>query len=151
MPITRALVPVDGSKVALKSCRLAGQLAAKQGWDIILFHVLERPPMPSFAFPDNVQDKEMRELEQDGRRVLAEAEEVFAGTDVKVTGKLIDGSVPEMILQEIEEGCCGIVIIGSTGIGRGRLGALFLGSVAEQVVRRSKVPVLLVREDTLVD
>lgn len=151
MAINRALVPVDGSEVSLKAARFAAQLAVKQGWEVILLHVVERQPMPGFAFPDGIMESALENLRNEGRNVLAQAKQVFIETGVKVDTKLVEGSAPEMIIAETEEGCCGIVVLGSTGMGRGRLSSVLFGSVAEQVVRAVRVPVVLVKWDTIVD
>lgn len=151
MAINRALVPVDGSEVSFKAARFAALLAAKQGWEVVVLHVVERQPMPSFAFPDGIMESALENLRNQGRHVLAQAEQVFIEAGVKVDTKLVEGSAPEMIITETNEGCCGIVVLGSTGMGRGRLSSVLFGSVAEQVIRAVKVPVVLVKWDTIVD
>lgn len=151
MPINRALIPVDGSEVSLKAARFAAQLAVKLGWEVMLLHVVERQPMPSFAFPDGIMEGALENLRDEGRHVLAQAEQVFIEAGVKVETKLVEGSAPEMIIAETEAGRCGVVVIGSTGMGRGRLSSVLFGSVAEQVIRSVKVPVVLVKWDTVVD
>lgn len=147
MPIDKALVPVDGSEVSMEAVRLAAELAPKQGWDVLLLHAVEQPPMPGYAFPKDVKEEALRVLSEEARSVLADAEKALAQIGVKTETKLVHGSASDAIVQQIEESCCGIVIMGSVGIGRGRLGALLLGSVAEQVVHRVRIPVLLVREN----
>lgn len=148
MPVRKALVPVDGSEVSIKAARVAAEFAAKHGWEIVLLHVLEPPPMPGFAFPDDVKRKALLDIEEEGRRILEQADEVFKPAGVNVDGKLVEGPVAETIAAEIEAAGCGIVVLGSTGMGRGKLGSILLGSVAEQVIRKVKVPVLLVKADT---
>ncbi|MCL6627979.1 MAG: universal stress protein [Armatimonadetes bacterium] len=151
MPINRALVPVDGSEVSLKAARFAAQLAVKQGWEVVLLHVLEKQPMPSFAFPDGIVESALEDLRNQGKHILAQAKQVFSEAGLKVETRLVEGSAPEMIIAETEEGCCGIVVLGSTGIGRGRLSSVLFGSVAERVIRAVRVPVVLVKWDTVVD
>jgi nucleotide-binding universal stress UspA family protein len=149
--ISKALVPVDGSEVSIKAAKFAAQLAVKQGWEVLLLHVLERQPMPSFAFPDGAMREALKALEDQGRQILAQAAEVFRDSQVKFTTKLVEGSAPEMIIEEVENGCCGIIVLGSTGIGRGRLETILFGSVADKVIRTVKVPVVLIKHDTIVE
>ncbi|MBP6963483.1 MAG: universal stress protein [Armatimonadetes bacterium] len=146
MPIDKALVPVDGSEVSMEAVRLAAELAPKQGWDVVLLHAIEQPPMPGYAFPKDVREEALRVLAEEAGAVLADAEKPLAEAGVKTETKLVHGSPSDAVVQQIDESCCGIVIMGSIGIGRGKLGALLLGSVAEQVVHRVRIPVLLVRE-----
>lgn len=148
MTIDKAIVPVDGSEVALKAARLASHFAVKHGWEIILLHVVERPPMPSHAFPDNVVEQTLHQLHEYGERLLSDAQQVFRDAGMDAETRLVEGSAPEMILEEIASESCGIVVLGSTGLGRGKLQSLLFGSVAEQVIRKARVPILLVKEDT---
>lgn len=146
MPIQRALVPVDGSEVSLEAVRLAAELAPKQGWEVLLLHALEQPPMPGFAFPEDVKEEALRVLSEEGQSILADAEKVLASAEVKIETKIVHGFASDVIVQQVVEAGCGIVIIGSIGVGRGALGHLLIGSVAESVIRGVRVPVLLVRE-----
>lgn len=148
MPIQKALVPVDGSEVSLKAVELAARFAAKHGWEVVLLYVLERPPMPRFAFPDGVKEETLQDMRDDAMEVLSNAQQIFLSKGITATLRLVEGSAAEMILQEVEEGCCQIIVLGSTGLGRGKLGSLLLGSVAEQIIRRVRIPILLVKEDT---
>ena len=149
MPIRKALVPVDGSEVSLKAAALAAQFAAKHEWDILLFHVLEHVPMPDFAFPDGVKEKTLRDLREQSRQVLAQAKEVFDTAGVGAKTKLVEGLAAQAIIAEAER--CDIVVLGSTGMGHGSLGSLLLGSVAEDVIRKVKAAILLVKEESTID
>lgn len=151
MPVRRALVPVDGSEVSLKAARLASRFAARHHWEVILLHVVERPPTPSFAFPDGSKEQAVENLREYGHRILSQARTTFNDTGAAVETKLVEGSPAEMIVAEVETGHCGIIVLGSTGLGRGKLGSLLFGSVAEQVIRKVRVPILLVKEDTDID
>ncbi len=148
MPIERVLIPIDGSEASNKAVRLSGELAPRQGWKVILLHVLERPPVPDFTFPPDVVAQAMNQLRSYGHQILREAEDVLraAGVD-EISRELIEGSAPETIIQRIEEDCCGMVVLGSTGLGRGKLSSLVFGSVAEQVIRRARIPALVVKAD----
>lgn len=146
MPIQRALVPVDGSEVSLEAVRLAAELAPKQGWEVLLLHALEQPPMPGFAFPDDVKEEAQRVLCEEAKSILADAEKVLAPAGVKIESKVVHGFPSDVIVEQVVDSGCGIVIIGSIGVGRGALGHLLIGSVAENVIRGVRVPVLLVRE-----
>lgn len=55
---------------------------------------------------------------------------------------LLEGAVADCLLQFLQEKKCDLVVVGTHG--RGGLGKVFLGSVAENVFRHSPVPVLTV-------
>jgi nucleotide-binding universal stress UspA family protein len=79
-----------------------------------------------------------------------EAEKVFSpvtqfllrhGIDAKTVAKV--GHAGETISETADSGAFDLIVMGSHG--HGTLGNLVMGSVATQVLARSKVPVLLVR------
>ena len=87
-------------------------------------------------------------LDQVVREETGRAEEYLNGVRKRlvadgfdVTGEVRRGAVDQAILADPEAGD----VIVMTTHGRGGVARWFLGSVAEDVVRRSTVPVLLVR------
>jgi nucleotide-binding universal stress UspA family protein len=61
--------------------------------------------------------------------------------DVGVTTLLLDGHPGKRIVERVRDGGYDLVVMGSHG--RSRLGAALLGSVSQQVVHHSPVPVLV--------
>ncbi len=147
MTIQKVLVPIDGSEESVKAVRLAAEIAPRQGWSVVVLHVLERPPVPDFTFPPDVATQAMNELRCYGHRILDEAVALLREANVEVTSELVEGSAPETIIERIDREPCGMVILGSTGLGRGKLSSLIFGSVAEQVIRGVHVPALIVKAD----
>ncbi len=147
MTIQKVLVPIDGSEESMKAVSLAAELAPRQGWAVIVLHVLERPPLPDFTFPPDVAARAMNELRYYGRRILDDASAILEDANIEVTSELVEGRAPETIIERVDREPCGMVILGSTGLGRGRLSSLIFGSVAEQVIRQVHVPALVVKSD----
>lgn len=145
MPIRKVLVPIDGSKASLKAMSLAAELAPAQKWTLLLLHVIERPSVPDSNFATDVMSQLMEELRVYGQKVLDDAARIIQAAGAKVSCELIEGSAPQTIIRRAGEECCGMVIIGSTGLGRAKSSSLMFGSVAEQVVRQVDVPVLVVK------
>lgn len=137
--VSRVLVPVDGSRPS----RLAFEYAVDRfptGY-IIVLHVVE-------PFPDHTKaaggsgDRHSRVFEE-RRHLLDQAtklDEPFSG---QIETELLYGRPVHVIPRYIELHDIDQVVMGS----HGRDGAtrLLLGSVAETVVRRSPVPVTVVR------
>jgi nucleotide-binding universal stress UspA family protein len=94
--------------------------------------------------PEYLQLRDMRE-----QRNLAESEAYLRGvqarweaTGVPVTTRVAVGAAPEMIVQEAAQ-CDAELIVMSTH-GRSGLSRFLYGSVAEAVLRGSRLPLLLI-------
>lgn len=131
----RILVPVDGSEPSRQALgealRLARRLGDRPVVQVQVLHVL-----------DDALDQ--TELVGHGNAVLAEAVEQGAAVAVSVLPLMkpaIDGSIAAAVLAEALAGGVDLIVIGTHG--RKGLGRAVLGSVAEEVIRDSPVPVLL--------
>jgi len=85
-------------------------------------------------------------LNQVGRRLLAQASELAKAQGVTAETSLHDlrgGRVADAIVEEARQSRCDLIVIGTHG--RRGVARAMLGSDAENVVRSSPVPVLLVR------
>ena len=80
---------------------------------------------------------------EEGRRQLEHAEEIADEAGVPVETELREGVPIDEIIRFTEETDVDHVVMGSRG--RSGMSRLLLGSVAEAVVRRSEVPVTVVR------
>jgi len=147
MQIKKVLVPIDFSKCSTHAARKAVELVKSFGAQVDLLHVLE---LPHYVIPDvmvTVPGEEKKSLTEfahgeaakDIEKLLAE----LADSGVKVNTRLKSGYPREEILAAAEEGEYDLVVMGTHG--RRGLSHLFLGSVAEQVVRRASCPVLTIR------
>lgn len=80
-----------------------------------------------------------RKLAEQLRTLVTEV----ADDDGRVAGRVVAGSARSTILRELREHRYDLVVMGTHG--RTGLSRLFLGSVAEHVVRAAPCPVLIVR------
>lgn len=142
----RILVPIDGSDTARRGLKEAIALATEQKATLRLLHVTSDFPvmleMANTLNFDNVRDG----LHQYGRDQLDNAKALAKGLGLEVETQLHDlkgGRVADAIVEEAKSAGCDLIVIGTHGR-RGFKRAL-LGSDAEQVLRASPVPVLLVR------
>ncbi len=134
---TRALCPLDFSESSRHAMLVAGQLVGPRG-EITLLHVVEPDLSYTGGFVDGstVDKLAIHHLEN-------AAEELRAKFDVSVTTRIERGNPAHHILGLLEGKAFDLVVVGSHG--RTGIRRLFLGSVAEKVVRHADYPVLVTR------
>jgi nucleotide-binding universal stress UspA family protein len=145
----RILVAVDGSKTSQLALRQGIQLAKEQHARLRLVHVVDEvslnveTPHQLEAFWNAVRKAGARILEKEkARAVRAGIQPETKLLEIQTIGRLVR-RVAEFIVQEAERWPADLIVIGTHG--RRGISHLFLGSVAEGVVRISTTPVLMVR------
>ncbi|UWG47703.1 Nucleotide-binding protein, UspA family [Halanaeroarchaeum sp. HSR-CO] len=139
--MSNILVPVDGSEHSERAVEYA--VNHFPDGDITALHVVELPEGYFSAFMEDLEDLPQVEDEKaEAREILdtirATAEELGATIDTAyVTGK-----PSNQILTYAEENDIDEIVIGNRGLSG--VGRVMFGSVAEQVVRRSEIPVVVV-------
>jgi nucleotide-binding universal stress UspA family protein len=139
----RVLVPLDGSPLSEAVLPRVSRFARPLGLEIALLRVV----------PDvvpHVVEGTRRVIVDDQERLSLEAEEYLRGVADRLCADgfrtltaVRRGEAATEILAGIHE--CHVDLVAMTTHGRSGLGRLFFGSVAEAVLRRADVPVLLVR------
>jgi nucleotide-binding universal stress UspA family protein len=139
----RALVPLDGSELAEVVFSYASDLAASLGLDLVLLHVVspdERDLVPLHrAYLERAAEVLTRQSEELQRKAGIQPR----GEGVAARGELAVGHPAEEILA-----CAGahdIDLILMATHGRSGIKRWALGSVADKILRVSKIPVCLVR------
>lgn len=142
-PPENILVPVDFSEHAELALASAGALARHFGAGLDVLHVIADLGVPDPYFADAA---ELRALTKAARDRVPEA---LADTAERVLGDLPAGTHMEVgtpaatIAEFAEENGADMIVVGSHG--RTGVQRVFLGSVAEAVVRRASCPVLTVK------
>ena len=138
----RVLIPYDGSEQAEAALEYAGKIHGDD--EIVLLYVLDYVEAGYRAAPEaalaGYWEEWYDEAEASGEELLAEAATAF---DTDVETNVVAGSPARAIIEFVDDGSIDAVVIGSHG--REGLSRILLGSVAETVVRRSPVPVTVVR------
>jgi nucleotide-binding universal stress UspA family protein len=141
--IRHILCPTDFSAPASEALNYAKALAAEFGSQMHLLNVVATPQVgwagesAAFSWPTLLAD-----LESDARKHL---ERLIPATDPlasRLTLATEVGVPVDRILEYVAANQIDLIVMGTHG--RGLVGHMFLGSVAERVVRRSPVPVLTV-------
>jgi len=148
----RILVPIDGSPTSSKGLDEAIKLAKLTGASLRLLHVLD-----ALSFTNGYEAYEvyahdvMPYMKQTGQAILEKGRAQAAASGVTVDTQLCEcltERMSELVIEQSKLWPADLIVLGTHG--RRGLGRFFLGSDAEQIVRTSIVPVLLVR-DTSVD
>ncbi len=143
----RILVPYDGSSTSRRGLDEAVKLAKLTGGSIRLLHVVDDLIYAAGFEAYAVYSNDVIPLiVAAGEKILAEGKARVTAAGVRVDTKLMEATarrVCDFVTEEVTEWGADLIVIGTHG--RRGLGRLFLGSDAEQVVRLSPVPVLLVR------
>ena len=142
------LVPHDFSTSANHAAAIARDEAKLHGSTIVLLHVIELPyqlgpdavivPTETGA-PISVKQYALDSAENH----LLDIADRLAKDGVTATGAVVIGSPVEEIVRAIDHHKADLVVMGTHG--RTGIRHLVAGSVAERVMRASKVPVLTIR------
>jgi len=144
IPIDRILVPTDFSEPADAALRWATALAREFGSRLFLLHVVPEP----YAYPWGTElstlplNDILAQSEDAAKQRLGELASGTALPAAQVVTRAVVGTPVDQVLALVKDEQIDLVVLGTHG--RGLVGHLLLGSVAERVVRRSPVPVLTV-------
>jgi nucleotide-binding universal stress UspA family protein len=130
------LAPLDGSAFGEQALPLALGLARRAGAALHLVHVHVPPPRAAEA-----TDAALRMAERGYLEGLAQR--IAMMWDVPITSELLDGPVVPTLHGYAGQHAVDLIVISTHG--RTRLSRLWLGSIADTLIREVTVPVLLVR------
>jgi nucleotide-binding universal stress UspA family protein len=142
---SKILVGLDGSEYSLKALDFATDLAKKYQSQLVLVHVVMRqiyainPPEAGVLAGTAI----VRELEEDGKAILAKGEETAKAKGIPVETRLKQGVPAEELLRAAVDEKADLIVLGSRGLSQVR--AFFLGSVSDKVSHHAKCPALIVR------
>jgi nucleotide-binding universal stress UspA family protein len=143
--ILKILVPLDFSEASERAAGYAAALARRLGASVHLIHVVEPSPLNRRPYDYEPETPAVRErYYQEARaRLIALAARVVNGTrHVSVEVRRGD-PLKNITAAEIDYGA-DLVIMSTHG--RSGWSHLVLGSVAEQVIRTARCPVLIIRD-----
>jgi universal stress protein A len=144
IPIHRILVPTDFSEPAAAALKWATTLAREFDSQLYLLHVVPEP----YAYPWGTElstlplNDILAQSEEAARQRLGELAADTALPAGRVVTTAVVGTPVDQVLALVKDEQIDLIVLGTHG--RGLVGHLLLGSVAERVVRRSPVPVLTV-------
>jgi len=143
---TRIIVPLDGSDLAEEALAQARTLAQSLNIPIHLIRVVDTYRTQTIPATGMAMDysmlAELAEEELADARSYMEAEtKKLADEGIDVTGEVLHGPIAQQIVEAANPD--DVIVMSSHG--RTGIKRWFLGSVAEEVMRRAECPVLLHR------
>ncbi len=133
----RMLLPLDGSELAEVVFAYAKELVGRLGVEVILLNVHSPSEQKLAPMHRTYVERAAEIIRQQTERVRPK------GRAVEVRGELAMGYPPEEILRFADENDIDIILMATHG--RSGISRWAMGSVADKVLRASKVPVWLVR------
>jgi nucleotide-binding universal stress UspA family protein len=137
----KLICATDFSPPAEVAVNLAVALARRLGDELELVHVTETPTtiVPEFAVAGSVMTLD---LEQEAARRLTFLTERLRGQGVTVSWKTLSGFAEEVLVDHAKREGTRALVVGTHG--RRGPARLFLGGVAERLIRSTAVPLLVV-------
>jgi nucleotide-binding universal stress UspA family protein len=142
------LIATDGSKHSEHAANMGIELAklSKGRVTAIFIADMGRYFVPisdaGFSISSEAMDSIRSSILKSGETAVQRIEEMAKAAGVAAEGKVIEGRPANDLMKFAEDAGMDVIVIGS--IGKTGLEKFLLGSVAEKVVRNSKVPVLIV-------
>jgi len=139
------MVPLDGSEFGRHAIPWALAIAEPAGARVDLVHVLT--PQYDLGVPEG--DKVVLAEAIDSQRTATEqrmqdlANRLRRGTGIQFSSAVVEGNTADALLRYADERAIDLIVM--TTHGRSGLARAVLGSISDQVVRRSRRPVLLAR------
>ncbi|TCB68449.1 universal stress protein [Acinetobacter sp. ANC 4178] len=147
MSYQHILVPVDGSAISFSAVKQAAIIAKAFGSELTLISLVAEDPFTEvdFYYSSAIMKEYFVQAYANAEKALKEAT-VFAQEEgVEPTTQIIKGQVSaEGVVQAAEEKKSDLIVMGSHG--RKGFQKFLLGSFAQDVLRGTHLPVLIVKE-----
>lgn len=153
----RLLVPLDGSRLGSRAVRYATEIAQHFSAEVILLHVIESAipisapidAMSSIQSPPSTEIAARVAFEADKRNAahakqyLSRKVRAMKSQDIQASYQVVVGHPAQSIMEFTDNEKIDLVVM--TTHGRSGLGRAVMGSVADEVIRDSGLPILVIR------
>lgn len=141
------LAPIDFSECSELALSHAARIARISNGEVIAYNTMRADPVrysPYFPTLPSLSEEEIARAKEVRKKRIEELIEKLEIGDVTVASDVEEAeSIPDAILEEAAEQGADLICLGSHG--RKGMDRWVLGSSAEAVVKRAKIPVLVVR------
>ena len=138
--IKTILVPIDGSKNSISGLVEAIRIARAVRAKITVLHVI--PGIPSIPITDTMYDYRQN-MKKQAREFFLEARKTALKYKTSLAEKVIFGSPQEEIVDHANDRKYDLIVMGARGLSSVK--QVFLGSVSNAIIHKSKTPVLIVK------
>jgi len=137
----KIMIATDGSKQVEKAIEAAVQLAKITGARLYTVYVIASAGYTprNFGWQESLREI----LEAEAKKAVTFVEEAGKVSGVKVEPVILEGHPADRIIKFAEQEDMDLIVMGT--LGRTGLDRFLLGSIAENVVRHSKTPVMVVK------
>ena len=146
MSYNQILVPVDGSQISFSAVKKAAQIAKAFNSQLTLISLVAEDPFTDadFYYSSAIMKEYFVQAHENTTKSLSEALEFAQAEGVTAQTKIIKGQVSaEGIAAAATELKADLIVMGSHG--RKGFQKMLLGSFAQDVLRNTELPVLIVK------
>jgi len=138
----KILIATDGSEYTKNSIDYGLELAKNTQAELHVLYVIDTAAFASIPM-DAAWESMYELLKKEGDEATRYAAEKAEAEGLTVEKLTVEGHPAEEIIKYAEKNSMNLIVMGT--LGKSGLDRFLLGSVAEKVVRASKIPVLIVR------
>lgn len=138
----KILIATDGSDYTKSAIDYGIDLAKNTGAKLYAIYVIDTAAFASIPM-DAAWESMYELLKQEGDEATAYIADKASAEGLEVERNTVEGHPAEEIRKFAENNSVDLIVMGT--LGKSGLDRFLLGSVAEKVVRTSKIPVLVVR------
>lgn len=138
----KILIATDGSDYTKNAVDYGIDLAKNTGAKLLTIYVVDTAAFASIPM-DAAWESMYELLRQEGDVAMKYVAEKAEKEGMEVEENIIEGHPADEIIKYSEKNSISLIVLGT--LGKSGLDRFLLGSVAEKVVRNSKIPVLVVR------
>lgn len=138
----KILIATDGSEYTKNSIDYGIELAKNTQAELRVLYVIDTAAFASIPM-DAAWESMYELLKQEGDEATRFAADKAEAQGLTVERLTVEGHPAEEIIKYAEKNSMNLIVMGT--LGKSGLDRFLLGSVAEKVVRASKIPVLVVR------
>jgi len=145
---TRILVPTDFSEYSDKALRQALDIAKRYNARVYVLHVIhermsDRLDDYGLTYPAFIEDMEGQMIDGAGKKMETQLGKFPDAKELDISCEAVIGNTPEAILEEEKKKGIDLIVIAS--LGRTGIAKYLIGSVARNVLKAAKCPVLLTK------
>ncbi|TCB57294.1 universal stress protein [Acinetobacter terrestris] len=147
MSYQNILVPVDGSDISLSAVKNAAQIAQAFGGQLTLISLVTEDPFAEadFYYPSPIMKEYFVQAYANAEKSLKQAQTIASENGITANTQIVKGNVSEEgIIETAEKLKIDLIVMGSHD--RKGFQKFLLGSFAQDVLKGTKLPVLIVKE-----